>query len=266
MNKVNYNYHMHTFRCGHASGMDEEYILKAIENGYKIVGFTDHIMLPNHNQPSIRGNIMLQNNYFESIKNLKKKYKGKIEILLGYEAEYYEEYEQYYRELLDSKKIDYLILGQHCYLKNDAFKWYFDNEFKINPELSLNKYVDDLIKAMKTGLFKYVCHPDVYMNSRNIWDELSINAARRICKAAKENNIPLEINLGASRWTKPVITNGELNHGYPFPLFWEIAKEEGCDVVIGIDAHSPLHYDVDPKLAYDIVERFGLNLLKDFKI
>ena len=29
------NYHMHTYRCMHASGTDEEYVLSAIKNGYE---------------------------------------------------------------------------------------------------------------------------------------------------------------------------------------------------------------------------------------
>lgn len=36
------NYHTHTFRCHHASGSDEEYVLEAIANGYKVLGFSDH--------------------------------------------------------------------------------------------------------------------------------------------------------------------------------------------------------------------------------
>ena len=40
---MNYNYHTHTVRCHHASGSSEEYVKKAIENGIKYMGFSDHI-------------------------------------------------------------------------------------------------------------------------------------------------------------------------------------------------------------------------------
>ena len=36
------NYHTHTKRCGHAIGEDEEYVLRAIENGFDEIGFSDH--------------------------------------------------------------------------------------------------------------------------------------------------------------------------------------------------------------------------------
>ena len=37
-----YNYHTHTYRCGHAIGSDEEYVEAAIKAGYKVLGFSDH--------------------------------------------------------------------------------------------------------------------------------------------------------------------------------------------------------------------------------
>ena len=39
------NYHTHTYRCGHAlKCLDEEYVIKAIENNYSELGFTEHAM------------------------------------------------------------------------------------------------------------------------------------------------------------------------------------------------------------------------------
>jgi histidinol-phosphatase (PHP family) len=44
MIEVKYNYHSHTYRCGHASRCsDEDYVLEAIEHGYKKYGFSDHV-------------------------------------------------------------------------------------------------------------------------------------------------------------------------------------------------------------------------------
>lgn len=37
-----FNLHTHTYRCHHAKGTDEEYVIKAIENGYDLIGFSDH--------------------------------------------------------------------------------------------------------------------------------------------------------------------------------------------------------------------------------
>ena len=40
------NYHTHTTRCHHASGSEEDYVLRAIENGLEIFGFSDHVPMP----------------------------------------------------------------------------------------------------------------------------------------------------------------------------------------------------------------------------
>ena len=40
------NYHTHTTRCHHASGNEEDFVLRAIENGLKIFGFSDHVPMP----------------------------------------------------------------------------------------------------------------------------------------------------------------------------------------------------------------------------
>ena len=42
-NRQPFNYHTHTYRCGHASTEeDEAYILAAIEAGFKQIGISDH--------------------------------------------------------------------------------------------------------------------------------------------------------------------------------------------------------------------------------
>ena len=76
----------------------------------------------------------------------------------------------------------------------------------------------------------------------------------RLCEAAKAREIPLEINLLGLRTGRQ----------YPRPLFWEIAGETGCKVVLGSDAHTPADV-VDPKSeakAMAIVEKYNLHLLE----
>ena len=69
-----------------------------------------------------------------------------------------------------------------------------------------------------------------------------------MCAEAKSCGIPLEINLLGIR---------EGRH-YPNRFFWEMAAEEGCDVILGCDAHSPKALN-DPR-----AEREGLELAKEF--
>ena len=91
---MDYNLHTHTFRCGHAEGKDEEYVLCAIKNGYKTLGFSDHIPLKfeDGTESSFRVKMASVENYFSSLNALKEKYKDEIEIHIGFETEYYEDY------------------------------------------------------------------------------------------------------------------------------------------------------------------------------
>ena len=40
---MTYNYHTHTYRCRHAAGAEEDYVVKSIECGIKYMGFSEHI-------------------------------------------------------------------------------------------------------------------------------------------------------------------------------------------------------------------------------
>ena len=71
MNKIpDYNYHTHTYRCGHARGKDEDYALAAIEAGYKVLGFSDHGPYHNYPDKSTRMNWDEFEGYVESINYL----------------------------------------------------------------------------------------------------------------------------------------------------------------------------------------------------
>ena len=91
-----YNFHSHTYRCGHAKGEDEEYIVNAIDANYSYFGVSDHVMFPHITQKGIRGNFHEQfNDYVTSFQKSKKKYEGQIELHLGMEAEYQKGLEGY---------------------------------------------------------------------------------------------------------------------------------------------------------------------------
>ena len=40
------NYHTHTSRCKHAQGTDRDYVQQAVDSGYQVLGFTDHVAWP----------------------------------------------------------------------------------------------------------------------------------------------------------------------------------------------------------------------------
>ncbi len=253
--KIDYCYHTHTYRCGHASGKDEEYVLAAIESGIKVLGFTDHVMLPGYPQPGIRGDFALLQDYIDSINSLKEKYKDKIEIHLGFECEYYPQFVDYYKELKEKYGIEYLILGQHCFInERNEFQWHMCSDTKEN----VDRYVHYLIKGMESGLFAYVAHPDLFITAFDEWQPYMDEASESICEAAVKYNIPLEINLG--RFNRG---NMFFNHlMYPDLRFFRIAAKHGCKVIVGRDAHNPRHLlETHFDFAEKIIKELGLKAI-----
>lgn len=260
-----FNYHTHTKRCGHALGEDEEYVLAAIQAGIKTLGFSDHIFYPhfrNEKFPNVRGEYFLLDDYIHSILALKEKYKEQIDIHLGFEAEYYEDYDKYYQELLQSGKIEYLILGQH-FLRIDGVSY----RISSGPydQEGVRRYTDALIKGMKTGYYRYVAHPDLYMCFYHPFDEVAREAAHRICIAANTYHLPLELNLGGARRGLHLYNEKEMRLCYPCYEFWKIVAEHHCKVVIGVDAHDPKNFFSPAQIfAREIIDDLGLELTDEF--
>lgn len=257
--RLDYNIHSHTRRCGHAVGEDYEYIDAAIEAGIKQLGFSDHIMLPGVPQEGIRGNYSQLGEYISSINYFKDLHKGQIDIRVGFEAEWYgDQFDDYYRYLRSRPDVDYMILGQHCFL--NALKrpqWYTDLK---RPE-RIDRYCEDLIAGMRSGLFACVAHPDIYVRWNGAFDERSKEIAHLIAKTAEELHIPLELNCAPSR-ANPAYVCSEDTLSYPCPQFWDIVAQYDVDVVIGVDAHNPNDYAItDYDYFMDFAVKHHLRLL-----
>ncbi len=251
------NYHTHTWRCNHASGKEFEYVENAIEAGLKILGFSDHapyIFPPTYAYPpgyssSFRMELGQLEDYIQTVLDLRKDYGESIQIPLGLELEYYPDLLPQLLPILRDQPLDYVILGQH-FLDNEI-NAHYSGRLTHDPAL-LERYTSQCIDAMQTGLFTYFAHPDLlhYEGDRNIY----ITQARRLCREAKSCDFPLEINLLGLR---------DGRH-YPNPLFWEVAAEENCDVILGRDAHEPvaLLQTKTEKRALELVNHYGLHLLQ----
>ena len=256
--KIDYCFHTHTYRCGHAYGEDKSFVLEAIAEGIVELGFSDHVFLPGKIQPGIRGNFELLEEYISSINSLKKQFENDIDIHLGFECEYFPEHVKYYHDLKNKYGIEYLILGQHCFYDESGFHWYlYDN----CPYERIKQYTDDLIKGMETGLFAYVAHPDIFVTPYPTFNSGCEECARRICQAAEKLHVPLEMNLGMN-----VLYNNPTSLGYPNEDFWRIASEYDIEVYIGVDAHRPEAFH---KVNYDkgiaLIEKHHLKLLTRLK-
>lgn len=252
------NYHTHTLRCGHARGSDEQYVRSAIDAHFKILGFSDHVPFEGIHILSDRMEMDQTDEYISSILSLKEKYKDKIEILVGFEIEYFPQYLDYYKELL--KRVDYLIVGQHnvTFLDDDLDSYASDDD--------VLKYADLLCEAMESGVVSYVAHPDYFMIGRRDWSEACIQAAHKIAQCAQKTKLPLELNLNGIRYGKKVYKDG-LAYVYPYRSFWEIISQYETICVYGYDAHHPTTLLEDDRIQTidEIIEGLPLNIIENYR-
>ncbi len=243
------NYHTHTWRCMHAKGTEKEYVESAIGAGLKILGFSDHTAYPYPKEytSGMRMRTDQLEDYVDTVLALKAEYRQDIEIHLGLEVEYYIDYFSKLQRMVADYPVEYFLLGQHyvgCEIDGD-----WSGKPTSDPEV-LRTYCAQTKEAMETGYFTYLAHPDLirFTGEEAIYEE----EMRRLCQRAKGLGIPLEINL---------LGIYEDRH-YPDQRFWKIAGEESCQVVIGMDAHSPEAF-CRPQViqaAEDMVKRHGLLL------
>ena len=88
------NFHTHTSRCHHAYGEDEEMVRAAIQNGFEVLGISDHTCWKYDSDFVAHMRMKLDEfaDYKDSVLYLKDRYKKQIEIRFGLEAEYFPKY------------------------------------------------------------------------------------------------------------------------------------------------------------------------------
>ncbi len=251
------NYHNHTYRCGHACGTEEDYIKKAIAEGIYTLGFSDHTPYPS--KPGFssycRMDVSEIGGYCNTLLALREKYKGYINIPIGFETEYYPDYFDKLIDLYRDYPIDYIIYAGH-WIGNEC------DEDKIcgfdrtsNPE-HMKRYADGTVKALSTGRFSMVAHPDVmyFTGDLDIYREENT----KIIKCAKSLDIPLEINLNGIR---------DRRH-YPNDEFWRLAGRLGAKAILGFDAHHVKHVadqnEIITGLRY--ADRFGVEVIDEMRL
>lgn len=220
------NYHTHTPRCNHAVGTEREYVESALASGLKILGFSDHspCVFPGEYYSWYRMKLCELGDYVRTVLALRQEYTGRIEIPLGLELEYYPGLTPQLLPILRDQPLDYLILGQH-FVGDEMGEPYSGTP--TEDRSVLERYCDQAVAGLQTGAFTYLAHPDlVYFTGDTGFYRAQM---RRICQEAKACGIPLEWNLlGMTK-----------QRNYPDLRFWEMAAEEGCDVILGWDAHDP---------------------------
>lgn len=229
--KIKSNYHTHTTRCGHAYGEDEQYVLAAIEAGFDILGFAEHMAYPTLDFEGERMSNESVDGYIKMVAKYKEKYKGTIDLQLGFEFEYYDGFDEYLNHMREIS--DFMIIGQH-FKRIDGYSYDF-----LSTDEDVIEYATAIEKACDKGLCDIIAHPDYFMLGRRDFSQACKEAAHIIAKAAQRNNVLIEINLNGLRYGKIQYADKLL---YPYPLreMYEIFSQYDVKFIYGYDAHKPI--------------------------
>jgi len=231
------DYHVHTFRCGHAGGASRDFVLRAIDRGLSEIGFTDHIplyFLPEaERDPKLAMREEQFDDYVREVEALREEFAGRISVRLGLEADFAEGHEDELALWLSRADWD-LVLGS---VHRVAGGWIDDPATsparfeREGTERLYDEYYRLLAAAARTRLFDVLTHFDLPKKHGHRPGRPREEAERRAIEATSASGCAVEISSAGLR--KPVA------EAYPEPRLLSAIVAAGIPVTFSSDAHAP---------------------------
>ena len=228
----NVNLHTHSFYCGHGTGEINDYVKAAEKDGrLKVLGFSEHCPVPDDDIPS-RMKFCMMESYLNDVDSSASQ--SRIKILKGFECDWRDDLKDFYRSL--ESKTDYLIGAVHHLFDRNKQELEYVGRIR-NFDSYIDEYVDAYTAMLKSGLFLFGCHPDLFLYNLE-WNGKTESAAEKIISTARQYDVPLEVN-GQGLRKRKTDENGNVKIPYPVPQFWHMAKKYGIKICCSSDAHAP---------------------------
>ncbi|MBV9895110.1 MAG: histidinol-phosphatase HisJ family protein [Chloroflexi bacterium] len=248
------DYHVHTARCGHASGAMERYVEQAIEAGLTELGFSDHLFMywlaGEKRDPELGMAEWEHDFYIQDVERCRSRYRSDITIRLATEADFIPGHERRLEEILRGYDWDYVIGSVHF-----VGEWGIDDSREIarydgcDLDALYARYFSLVAESAETGLFDTIGHSDLVkkFGYRPTLDPSTWYAelAARLSRAG----VCVEVNTAGLR--KPV---GEI---YPHPDLLRALHAAGVPVTLGSDAHAPGEVAADMAAACALMQSVG---------
>jgi histidinol-phosphatase (PHP family) len=223
----------------------EEYVERAIERGLRHIGFADHNPLPDGLGANVRMAESELDGYVQSVLDLRRRYQGRIEVLLGLEMDYIEGLETYLRKQVASHPWDYIIGSIH-YLDAECRQISWPRNFTGETAWLYGRYFELVRKLAGSGLCDIIAHFDVPKRSGRAHSEREAGDITRTLKEIHRAGLSMEINTSGYR--HPELARPDT---YPTRTIIAEAIALGIPVLVNSDAHSP----DDVALKFDEMER-----------
>ncbi len=242
------NYHTHSTFCDGTNTL-QEMAKAAFESGIQILGFSGHTAYPFASFWHI--DTRNYDAYVYEVEQLKKEYSGKMEILLGVEAEYFPPISFCTKNIYEKYSLDFMIGSVHylsvqgkenggCFTVDGPASEFYNGVqtyFCGNGKKAIQAYYSAQRDMIQHGDFDIIGHIDLvrkrnaelkFFDENDSWyrDELK-ETAKVVGKSGKV----VEINTGG-------MARANLKTPYPSPDFLKLLKAEDVPITINSDSHS----------------------------
>jgi histidinol-phosphatase (PHP family) len=246
--------HLHTRFSGDARGEPEEFVIRAMERGLDVIGFSEHWDFgPGDKSYGFYD----YENVRAEIERVRHKYTDRIEILFGVEVSYASNREDDIQDALSGKEFDYIIGGVHVsdgvYISEPRCRPYLKRRSAAEV---YTRFFEETEKAVESGLFDIIAHLDLCkrygvefygpFDVGQVSDGLVEDVIRKTVAAG----VALEVNASGT-WQGP-------KEPYPAGQILEIYRDAGGELItLGSDAHEPARAG-DVSAAVELVAAVGL--------
>ncbi len=242
--------HMHTPLCRHAVGEPTEYARRAVELGFKEIGFSDHSPMRQDDFDEWRMNFDRLSEYVEKVRLAQKSF-PQLTIRLAMEVDYLPGQEEWIRELAGLHPWDYFIGSVH-YVSDS---WAIDSPAQLSEWKNRDVwevwsiYFDRLTMAAETGLFEIIGHADLPKKFGHKPARDCTPLYEPFLNAAKKHNCALDVNTAGLR--------KDCKEIYPNRQLLELAFKKGVPITFGSDAHAPEEVGMSFNEAVQLVQSVG---------
>ncbi|MFD2610844.1 histidinol-phosphatase [Paenibacillus gansuensis] len=231
-----FDLHTHHERCGHAKGEIRDYIESAIKHGLQVIGISDHSPYFGSGVDRPHPGITMAKsefpNYVKEVLKLKEEYKGKIEVLLGVESDFFPEHIETYRKEYEKYPFDYIIGSVH---QSGGVSIFNKKRWNGLPPKEQTRHKEEyyrlISESAQSGAFQILGHIDAMKGYYPAFSDIQTAAVEQTIKILGEHHMAIEVNTSGK--TKDV------GGWYPSDLMLEMCLHYGVHITFGSDAHVP---------------------------
>lgn len=244
--RILFESHSHTPLCKHADGWPTEYAEVAEARGLMGMHVTCHNPMPDGFSANVRMSESEFDVYVDLVAETADQWKGRVDVRLGLEADYFEGHEAYLEQQLSAAEFHFVLGSVHPQIGEFRHRYWQDDLIEVQ-----RIYFDLLAKSAETGLFDSLAHPDLIKNfTTEAWDPSSIlDVIRPALDRIAKTGVAMELNTSG--------VNKRISEMNPFPEMLREMKLRDIPVTLGADAHTPTRVGDGYESAMQLLESVG---------